>query len=121
MTGPRRRVGMALYDDPSYDSRVQREATTLHAAGYEVTVACLAVSDPRALDVPAGVTIVPHRPAASEILPGARSPFHAADPGRTRPHRGGKVSWLTGYVRNVGNGVGGRSRPCRPTPGTHTT
>ena len=37
---------MALYGDLSYDSRVQREATTLHAAGYGVTVACLDVADP---------------------------------------------------------------------------
>ena len=101
MTGRAKHIAMALYGDLSYDSRVQREATTLHAAGYEVTVACLDVNDANAVDLPPGIAIVPHRPSSSEILPGARSPFNPGDPGTSTPRRGGKVSWATGYMRNV--------------------
>ena len=101
MTAGAKHIAMALYGDLSYDSRVQREATTLHAAGYRVTVTCLEVADPRALDLPPGVDVLPNRPALSEILPGARSPYHPDDPGTATPRRGGKVSWVTGYLRNV--------------------
>lgn len=101
MTARAKHIAMALYGDLSYDSRVQREATTLHAAGYAVTVVCLDVNDANAVDLPPGVAIVAHRPSSSEILPGARSPFNPDDPGTSTPRRGGKVSWVTGYMRNV--------------------
>jgi glycosyltransferase involved in cell wall biosynthesis len=101
MTGRAKHIAMALYGDLSYDSRVQREARTLHATGYRVTVTCLDVADPRAVDLPPDVAVLANRPDSSEILPGARSPYHPDDPGTATPRRGGKVSWVTGYIRNV--------------------
>lgn len=92
---------MALYGDPSFDSRVQREATTLATEGYAVTIACLEVSDPSAMDLPAEVRLMSHRPALSDVLPGTRSPFHPDDPGTARPTRNGRFAWLSGYVRNA--------------------
>ena len=35
-------VGMALYGDVTYDSRVRKEARTLAASGYDVSIFCLA-------------------------------------------------------------------------------
>jgi glycosyltransferase involved in cell wall biosynthesis len=101
MTERAKHIAMALYGDLSYDSRVQREARTLHATGYRVTVACLEVADPRAVDLPPEVVVLANRPVSSEILPGARSPYHPDDPGTATPRRGGRVSWVTGYIRNV--------------------
>ena len=54
MTGRAKHIAMALYGDLSYDSRVQREATTLHAAGYEVTIVCLDVRMPTPSSFPPG-------------------------------------------------------------------
>src|SRR5256885_526066 len=41
-TAPRTHIGMALYGDVTFDSRVRREAATLARAGYRVTIVCLA-------------------------------------------------------------------------------
>jgi glycogen(starch) synthase len=101
VTQSSRHVAMALYGDPSYDSRVQREAASLVDAGYRVTLACLEVSHPEALAISDRVEILAHRPAASAVVPGTRSPFHPDDPGTHRSGPRGRISWLRGYAANL--------------------
>jgi glycosyltransferase involved in cell wall biosynthesis len=91
------RIAMALYSDVSFDSRVQREAASLAAAGHEVTIYCLAGTAPA--DAP--FRVVARRPEASDVLPDGSSPF-------LRPAGGGRlgrilsrVGWMRGYVRNL--------------------
>ena len=103
MTGSRPRehpiVGMALYGDITYDSRVRREAATLAGAGFDVTIYCLAGEHP-ARDLPAEVKVVVVRPVATAILPGAPNPFLGARAGRVRSI-GRRIGWLRDYVRNM--------------------
>ena len=89
---------MVAYGDIRFDSRVQREAISLAAAGHDVTVACLAAGGAfqsladrgiRVLEVPAG---------AGAVVPGTPSPFRAR--GASFGSRAvGRVRWLVGYVR----------------------
>jgi glycosyltransferase involved in cell wall biosynthesis len=63
-------VAMALYGDLSYDSRVIREAESLAAAGYRVTIACLDAS-PRTVErLGPRVHVVVLRPDGDVVLPG---------------------------------------------------
>jgi len=92
-------VGMALYGDLTYDSRVRKEARTLSQAGYEVTVVCLA-SGGSAGDLPADVRVVICRPPGSSVIPGAPNPFFASPPSRLTAMRG-RLTWFTSYVRGL--------------------
>jgi glycosyltransferase involved in cell wall biosynthesis len=97
--GPQRRlsVGMALYGDVTYDSRVRREASTLAGAGYDVTIVCLA-GQSGAPDLPANVTIRVQRPAGRAIIPGSSNPyFQRSGIGAIRD----RVAWLLTYVRGL--------------------
>ena len=96
-TGTRPKVGMALYGDLTFDSRVRREAATLARAGFDVTLVCLG-GPGRTDDLPDGVRVVVHRPTTTDTLPGASA--------ATARRRGigrivGQVTWLLGYVRNL--------------------
>jgi glycosyltransferase involved in cell wall biosynthesis len=100
MPSDRRRphVGMALYGDLTFDSRVRREASALAEAGYDVSIACLAGSA-SSTDLPAGIRVVECRPPGS-VVPGTPSPFTQVGLGR-RSVIANKVGWLRGYVGNV--------------------
>jgi glycosyltransferase involved in cell wall biosynthesis len=92
-------IGMAVYGDITFDSRVRREAATLVEAGYAVTLICLDDA-PDATDLPPGVTVRVHRPDASSVLPRSDSPFLGPVGGRV----GGALRrgrWLHDYVVNL--------------------
>ena len=92
-------VGMALYGDLTYDSRVRKEARALAEAGFEVVLACLR-GDPEGPDLPAGVT-VRQVPAVNEsVVPGSSNPFRARGTRRASAAVRG-AAWLVGYVRNL--------------------
>ena len=93
-------VGIGLYGDLTYDSRVRREAATLARAGYEVSIACLGSEDGGRDDLPADVKVLVLDPTATSVLPGSESPFHG---GRLR--RAATITlqaqWVWAYARNV--------------------
>ncbi len=93
----RPRVGMALYGDLTYDSRVRKEARSLAEAGYDVTIVCLA-SGATNTDLPANVTVLVGLPTEAIVVPGSSNPFFATDRGRVAALRG-RVAWLVAYVR----------------------
>jgi glycosyltransferase involved in cell wall biosynthesis len=103
MNRPRRRerpiVGMALYGDLTYDSRVRREAATLAGAGFDVTIACLA-GEKGTRELPRNVKVLVLRPSATAILPGGPNPFLGSRTGRLVA-MGRRVAWLRDYVRNL--------------------
>ncbi len=92
-------VGMALYGDATFDSRVRREATALGNAGYKVVLVCLGDSSPPT-DLPPSVRVEIRIPTASSALPGVANPFLGGADGRLarlfRP-----ASWLLSYGRNL--------------------
>lgn len=89
-----RRVAMAVYGDITHDSRVQREAETLHAAGYDVTLHCLGG------DVPgAPYAVVRHRPRGGRI-PGAPGEFGRSEGSRISGLVR-RVAWIAGYIRGA--------------------
>lgn len=97
--GRRPRVGVVLYGDLTFDSRVRREARTLAIAGYDVTIACLADRNDRS-DLPANVTVLIRPLADASIVPGTANPFRS--PSRSRiaaVFRG--VGWLWRYIQNL--------------------
>lgn len=95
----RPRVGMALYGDVTYDSRVRREAGTLAQAGYDVTIVCLA-GQTGASDLPENARIRVQRPQGTAVIPGSSNPFFAAHRGRVAAI-GGRVAWLMAYARGL--------------------
>jgi len=96
---PRLRVGMAVYGDLTFDSRVRREAATLARAGYEVRLVCLADEGDRR-DLPDGVTVLVRRPTRSSVLPRSPNPFRVPGARRARAVLD-RVGWLIGYVTNL--------------------
>ncbi len=97
--GPR--VAMAVYGDLTFDSRVQREARALAAAGYRVTVYCLDWTGSPAT-FGARVDVVAMVPEHGRVIPGTASPFlevRGASGRVSRVRR--RVAWLGGYVRNL--------------------
>ena len=96
------RIAMALYGDVSFDSRVQREAASLAAAGHAVTIYCLAGELIGGEAERAGVRVVAHTPSVSRVLPGsgAGSPVTAGRWSSVRRRVQG-LRWFLGYVRNL--------------------
>jgi glycosyltransferase involved in cell wall biosynthesis len=97
--GRRPRVGMALYSEVTYDSRVRREARTLACAGYDVSIVCLG-GEGRSPDLPENVTVLVRRPTATSILPGISNPFHGGARGRVAS-LARRAGWLRAYVGNL--------------------
>ncbi len=99
--GGRRRihVGMALYGDLTFDSRVRKEARSLALQGYGVTIACLA-ADAHPSDLPEGVhvLVLPARDRSAQ--PGGSNPFRVPRRGRARTMLDG-LEWLWTYVSNL--------------------
>lgn len=100
-TGPARpkRVGMAVYGDISYDSRVRREAAALAAAGYLVTLVCLGDRTGPS-ELPEAVSVVVLIPQSTSVLPGTRAAHSKSRGGRI----GGllrRLAWLRGYTANL--------------------
>ena len=98
------RVCMLLYGDVEHDARVQREARTLVDAGYQVTIATLALADDTRVEVGGvdGATVVPLTDGRRRrLLPGSPSPFlEAAAEGRGPVGRlRRRLEWLAGYAR----------------------
>ena len=95
----RPRLGMVLYGDLTFDSRVRREARSLALAGFDVVIACLA-DESGSDDLPQNVTVLMRPIAEASAQPGAPNPFRA--PGRNRATsllRG--ASWFLGYSRSL--------------------
>ena len=96
-TGARPRLGMVLYEDLTFDSRVRREARSLALAGFDVVIACLA-HESTSDDLPPNVSVVVQPIARASAQPGALNPFRAP-----RRHRASSLvrgaSWLVGYGR----------------------
>jgi glycosyltransferase involved in cell wall biosynthesis len=97
--GDRIRIGMALFGDLTFDSRVRREAATLARAGYEVRLVCLEGAQ-GAPDLPDGIAVLVRRPTASGVLPGIDNPYLSR--GGSRGARLMRRSrWLVAYARNL--------------------
>jgi glycosyltransferase involved in cell wall biosynthesis len=93
------RVGMALYGDLTYDSRVRKEARTLADAGYDVTIVCLEDRSARA-DLPTNVRVVVHRSPRPSVTRGSTNPFFRARQGRVAALRA-RGEWLVAFVRDL--------------------
>lgn len=92
-------VGMALYGDLTYDSRVRKEARTLALSAYDVSIVCLAAeAEPR--DLPRNVQVLVRGAVDPSALPGGANPFRAAASGRL-PSLGRGVGWLRAYASNL--------------------
>ena len=81
----RTRVGMVVFGDVTYDSRVRKEAATLANAGYEVLLVCLAADGSRA-DLPDNVVIRVMPAPRNAITPGLTNPFVATSPAGSPPY-----------------------------------
>ncbi len=98
----RPRIVIALYADLTHDRRVQREAVTLSEAGYAVTI--LALGDPRAetMELVEGIDVFGWNPTASEVVPGAWSPFRPEEAGSSADSGNrSRLGWAVGYGRNL--------------------
>ena len=95
----RTRVGMVVFGDVTYDSRVRKEAATLANAGYEVLLVCLAADGSRA-DLPDNVVIRVMPAPRNAITPGLTNPFVATSPGRITAIRR-RALWLLAYFRGL--------------------
>jgi len=95
----RPRVGMVLYGDVTFDSRVRKEARTLAEAGYEVTIVCLA-SESSPPDLPANVKILVLRPPGGTVVRGSSNPFFAIR-GTRLEGLCQRLAWLVEYARGL--------------------
>jgi glycosyltransferase involved in cell wall biosynthesis len=93
-----KRIGMAVYGDISFDSRVQREAATLAQAGYDVTLVSLPSTSGTEIAIP-GVRCIAAAAGASTAQPGG-SPFIRSSRRGIRRVLAG-LAFLAGYARNV--------------------
>jgi glycosyltransferase involved in cell wall biosynthesis len=92
---------MALYADPTHDGRVLREAASLAAEGFDVTILALQGRAPFAIEPTNGVSVIGKRATATRVIPGTKSPFHPDDPGTSPPVAGGRLGWAVGYGANL--------------------
>jgi glycosyltransferase involved in cell wall biosynthesis len=90
---------MVIYGDVSYDSRVQREATSLVQAGHQVTIFCLDGSPDTMRMVDPRVEVRPVPVRGRRGLPHTPSPFLQSAGRLARPLA--RVQWLVAYVRNL--------------------
>jgi glycosyltransferase involved in cell wall biosynthesis len=98
-TPGRSTIGMALFGEATFDSRVRREAAVLGRAGHHVVLVCLGDAG-SSHDLPPSVRVVVRRPTASAILPGVANPYLARSGGPLgRLVR--RFRWLVGYARNL--------------------
>jgi glycosyltransferase involved in cell wall biosynthesis len=93
----RKRIGVALFGDLTFDSRVRREVAALADAGFAVVVAAL-VAPPDAKFAGA-VTILTIPPSVSGIIPGSANPFKESKRGLPRVFD--RMRWLVAYVRGL--------------------
>ena len=89
---------MVLYGDLTFDSRVQREANSLVAAGHSVTIFCLAGSQATAAMLDPKVAIEVVTVGSRRGLPHTPSPF--LDHGGLGRYAT-RATWLVTYVRNI--------------------
>jgi len=95
----RRSIVMLLYGRIAFDSRVQREAASLSAAGYAVTVCCL----------PPDPSEPPWEPSVPVRLLPVEAPFRSAIPGAPRhayptgglAQRFAQLKWIAAYAANI--------------------
>ena len=93
----RPRLGMILYGDLTYDSRVRREARSLAAAGFDVVIACIANAGV-STDLPSEVSVLVRPLSDASVQPGALNPFRADGvPRLVRLARG--ALWFLRYRR----------------------
>lgn len=97
--GGRPRIGMALFGDLTFDSRVRREAATLAQAGYEIRLVCLEGAG-SAPDLPTGVEVMQRRPTATGALPGIANPY-LGPPGNRASRLVRRLRWPVDYARNL--------------------
>lgn len=98
MTRPMR-IGMILYGDLTFDSRVRREARTLALSGYDVLLVCLADTSDRA-DLPSNVDVMVRPLRDPSVVPGSINPFRTAKRRRwARIVKG--FTWLPRYARTL--------------------
>jgi glycosyltransferase involved in cell wall biosynthesis/O-antigen ligase len=95
----RLRIGMVLYGDLTYDSRVRKEARTLAANGHDVLLVCLALHGSRA-DLPQSVEVLVKPIGNRSLLPGEANPFRTGG-GRRLTSFVRKAGWLRSYVLNL--------------------
>jgi glycosyltransferase involved in cell wall biosynthesis len=88
---------MAMYGDVTHDSRVQREAMALAAAGYRVALVCLA-GQIRAADRHPGVELIVRQPSITSTLPGSAAEGRR---GLARIPGMAGVAWVVAYLRNL--------------------
>lgn len=98
---PSLRIAMAVYGDARLDSRVQREATSLAAAGHDVTVYCLAGSPEEMSLLGPGVRVRARGIAPGAAGPGTASPFRRARRGGPLRRWADRAAWLVAYTRNL--------------------
>ena len=98
MSEAARRIAMVVYGDVSYDSRVQREATSLVQAGHAVTIFCLDGSPDTMRMVDTRVEVRRVRVRGRRGLPHGPSPFLQST-GLGRPLA--RARWLAAYVGNL--------------------
>jgi glycosyltransferase involved in cell wall biosynthesis len=98
-SGRRPNIGMALFADATFDSRVRREAASLARAGFDVVLVCLADGG-RSSDLPPSVRVIVRRPANAKALPGVANPYLEGQGTRARRALR-RLQWLVGYIRNV--------------------
>ena len=97
-------VGMALYGDVTYDSRVRKEARTLATSGYDVSIFCLG-GDDQGSDLPDNVKVVAYAAPMAAVLPAHMS---KEGPNPFRTHGGGwlaarsrRVDWVRAYISTL--------------------
>ena len=95
------RVAMVAYGDITYDSRVQREATSLASAGHAVTVFCLAGSREVMGSLGPRVRVCPRAARWSRVVPGTASPFRQQDRGGPVRTAVRQAVWLWLYWWNL--------------------
>ena len=95
----RPRIGMALFGDLTYDSRVRREAAVLAQAGFDIRLVCLEDGG-QAADLPSGVDVLQLRPTTTGALPGISNPYHShsSNPAERLVRR---FRWPIDYARNL--------------------
>ena len=97
-TGIALRVAVVLYDDITFDSRVQREANSLAAAGHAVTIFCLEGSHATSPMLDARVRLEVVRVGGRPGSPDAPSPLVAA---RGFGRHAARIAFLAAYARNL--------------------